>query len=323
MLIGMRTRFTLLVVLLSIYGTACRHSPSASLNSEPPATWVEPARVFLWEATSESGGGAYLLGSIHLAKPELYPLDPAIEEAYASADSLVVEVDLNETEEAEMAAIMMQAGVYGDGRKMLEELTPETAELFTAYLEERSLPTAMFNSMRPWMAAMMITVVEMQRLGYQPEFGIDKHFLNQAKEGGKPVRQLETARFQIDLLSSFPEKLQDTFLRQTLIDQDRVGDMIDEMISSWRDGQVETLEEILVAQSEDPEMQAVNEAMIDDRNHAMAEKIAAMIEAGETPFVVVGALHLVGDEGVVRLLEDAGYQVRQVEAAAVAAGAVP
>jgi len=279
--------------------------------------------VFLWEATSESGGSAYLLGSIHLAKPELYPLDPAIEEAYQSADSLVVEVDLNETEEAEMAALMMQAGVYGDGRKMLEELTPETAELFTAYLEERSLPTAMFNSMRPWMAAMMITVVEMQRLGYQPEFGIDKHFLNQAKEGGKPVRQLETARFQIDLLSSFPENLQDTFLRQTLIDQDRVGDMIDEMISSWRDGQVETLEEILVAQSEDPEMQAVNEAMIDDRNHAMAEKIAAMLEAGETPFVVVGALHLVGDEGVVRLLKDAGYQVRQVEAAAVAAGAAP
>lgn len=298
-------------------GMAIRFAPLAALLFLAGPVLAEE-NVFLWEATGESGG-AFLLGSIHLAKPELYPLDPAIEEAYGAADSLVVEVDLNETEEAEMAALMMQAGVYGDGRKMLDELTPETAELFRAYLEERSLPTAMFNTMRPWMAAMMITVVEMQRLGYKPEFGIDKHFLNQAREGGKPVQQLETARFQIDLLSSFPEDLQDAFLRQTLIDQDRVGEMIDEMVASWSGGQVEMLEEILLAQSEDAEMRAVNKAMIDDRNHAMAEKIARMIEAGGKPFVVVGALHLVGEKGVVRLLEDAGYRLRQVAAVGAAA----
>jgi len=296
---------------------AIRFAPLAALLFLAGPLLAEE-NVFLWEATGESGG-AFLLGSIHLAKPELYPLDPAIEEAYGAADSLVVEVDLNETEEAEMAALMMQAGVYGDGRKMLDELTPETAELFRAYLEERSLPTAMFNTMRPWMAAMMITVVEMQRLGYKPEFGIDKHFLNQAREGGKPVQQLETARFQIDLLSSFPEDLQDAFLRQTLIDQDRVGEMIDEMVASWSGGQVEMLEEILLAQSEDAEMRAVNKAMIDDRNQAMAEKIARMIEAGGKPFVVVGALHLVGEKGVVRLLEDAGYRLRQVAAVGAAA----
>ena len=91
------------------------------------------------------------------------------------------------------------------------------------------------------------------------------------------------------------------------------------MIASWSGGQVEMLEEILLAQSEDAEMRAVNKAMIDDRNQAMAEKIARMIEAGGKPFVVVGALHLVGEKGVVRLLEDAGYRLRQVAAVGVAA----
>jgi len=300
----MPTRFSPLAALLLLSGSA--------LGQE---------RVFVWEATSDSGHSAYLMGSIHLAKPEFYPLDASIYEAYDSADSLVVEVNLSKEEEAAMGMVMMQAGIFMDGRKLSDVLKPETAETFGSYLDERGLPRARFETMKPWMAAMMVSITEMMRLGYKPEHGIDKHFVDRANEGGKPIEQLETAEFQIELLSGFSEELQDAFLRKTIEDSDQIPEMIDSMTSAWKSGEGEPLEEMLLAPSDEPEMQAVMKAMIDDRNYAMADKIVAMMEAGTTPFVVVGSGHIVGPTGLVKLLGERGYTLRQLEAAPAAAGA--
>ena len=274
--------------------------------------------LFLWEAEGENGK-AYLLGSIHLAKPELYPLPQPIEDAFSESDSLVVEINLNEGDEAAMAAKMLTAGVYGDGRKLTEELSDETSALFRGYLEERGLPLPMFDALRPWMAALTVSISEMQRLGFDPELGIDKHFLDQAKSNGKPVLQLETADYQIELLSGFDEELQEKFLLYTLRDVERTGEMIDTIMAAWSDGDTSRMEELLLESGlDDPGGQAIYQKMYLDRNHAMADKIRGMLEAGGTYFVVVGAGHLIGEEGIVELL-GADYAVRQFEAAAAAA----
>lgn len=274
--------------------------------------------LFLWEAAGERGK-AYLLGSIHLAKPDFYPLPDAIEGAFAESESLVVEIDLSPEQEARMGAMFLTAGIYDDGRKLTETISPETLALFTAYLEERGVAPAMFNSMRPWMAAIAVQVAEMQRLGYDPQIGIDRHFLRQAREAGKPILQLETPEFQLNLLSGFEEELQEEFLHYTLKDLERTPDMIDALVQTWRSGDAEAMEAILLRPEEMDEKSApIYEKMFFERNRDMAKKIAAMIAEGGTYFVVVGAGHLVGDQGVPTLL-DVDFEVSQVESAVAAA----
>ena len=117
-------------------------------------------KLFLWEAAGPKGK-AYLLGSIHLARQDLYPLDETIQNAFAQSGTLVVEVNLNETHEGAMQQKALFAGVYGDGRKLEDQLSPDTLNELKSYLDERTIPFAPFNSMKPWLVA--ITSAEMLR----------------------------------------------------------------------------------------------------------------------------------------------------------------
>ena len=104
-----------------------------------------------------------MLGSIHLASQDLYPLDETIENAFAQSGTLVVEVNLNEMDEGAMQQKALFAGVYGDGRKLEDQLSPDTLNELKSYLDERMIPFAPFNSMKPWLVAMAITSAEMSR----------------------------------------------------------------------------------------------------------------------------------------------------------------
>lgn len=273
--------------------------------------------LFLWEAAGENGK-AYLLGSIHLAKPEFYPLPDPVEDSFAASDALVVEIDLSPEQEAQMGAMFLAAGMYSDGRKLSGEVSTETMELLSAYLEERGLRPAIFDAMRPWMAAIAIQAAEMVRLGFDPQIGIDRHFMDQARDAGKPIRQLETPEFQLNLLSGFDEDLQEDFLHYTLRDLERTPEMMDGLVEAWRSGDAETMEAVLLQPEEiDESTEVIYEKMFFERNRAMAKKIAAMISEGGTYFVVVGAGHMVGDQGIPALLR-AQFAVEQVRGASEA-----
>lgn len=173
--------------------------------------------------------------------------------------------------------------------------------------------------MRPWLAALTVTLSEMQRLGYDPLLGIDRHFLAQAKETGMRVEQLETPEFQINLLSGFDDEMQDLFLHYTLKDMAGTAEMIDELMAAWLEGDADTVEQLLLAPDDpDPRAEPVYEKLFYERNRDMVKKISAMIDSGGVWFVVVGAGHLVGEKGLVDLLSES-YDVTQVQAKAASA----
>ncbi len=274
----------------------------------------------MWEA-QKGDGRAYLLGSIHFAQDDFYPLNAAIEDAFSNSGTLVVEVDVDDANPLELQKKMLAVGMYQDGRKLSDTLPPEALAKLKSFAAERGFPFVLLDSMKPWFASLMISVMELQRLGYDPEQGVDKHFLDLAKTRKMPVHPLETADFQIGLLSGFPDDLQNEFIEYTLEYLDRIPDDVAGMVSAWKSGDEAAMEELLLkAENEDKRYQEVFERIFYRRNADMANKIGALVDSGGTWFVVVGAGHLIGDRGVVSLLgQREGVKVSRVPAAAAVA----
>jgi uncharacterized protein len=273
-------------------------------------------KLLLWEA-SGANGKAYLFGSVHTAKPEMYPLNAAIEEAYESSDSLVVEVDINAVDQQAVSQKTMALGVNFDGTTLENTLPAEALEQLKVFCAERKLPFAALNIMKPWLAAMTLAIMEYQRLGYNFELGVDRHFLKKAAASGKKIVQLESAEFQLEMLAGFSPELQEKFVVYSIRDLANVPEKVDSLMTAWQAGDVVKLEELMIdmGQGDSNDLQPVYDEMITKRNYTMTEKLAAMIDRGGTHFVVVGAGHLIGDDGLVNLLnKDERFSVAQVEA---------
>lgn len=280
-------------------------------------TAAAQAPVFLWKITSNAGE-VYLLGSIHLAKPDMYPLDARIEEAFRASENVVVEVNVGGADTAQQQALAMRLGVYSDGTTVKDHLSPEAFARLQGFLEERGLPLAVFQGFRPWMSAATLQVLEMQRVGFDTEIGIERHFLRLAEQQGQIVHELETAEFQLRMLAEMSDELQELFLISTIDEYASFAERIDQMIASWRIGDSTVLENMLLEDyREKPEMRPLYQRILIDRNAGMAQKIVDMLEGGGKWFVIVGAAHLVGEQGLVEMLRrDAhGFQVTQVGAA--------
>lgn len=279
-----------------------------------PASAQEP--LFLWKATS-AVGEVYLLGSIHFAKPEMYPLDARIEEAFADSDNVVVEVDISAENELAQQALALQLGMYKDGTTIKDHISPESFERFEAFLQKKGMPLMVFQAFRPWTAAATLQVLEMQRMGFQAEIGIERHFLRQAEEQGKAVHELETAEFQLRMLAEMPEDLQEMFLMSTVDEYEVFEERMDDMLTAWKTGDAAALEGMLLEGYEDkPELHPLYQRIVIDRNVGMAEKVIDMLKGGGTWFVIAGAAHMVGEQGVAELVkQDAGgFEIVQVGA---------
>jgi uncharacterized protein len=159
---------------------------------------------------------------------------------------------------------------------------------------------------------LQLIVEEMIRLGYSPELGIDKHFLDRARSEHKPVVELETAAEQMALLSQDDETFQDKLLLYTLKSMSELEPLLKEMFLSWKKGDSAALERIISSPlDDDPSLQAIYDALIIKRNHKMSEKIEGFLHKDQDCFVVVGSGHVVGKDGIVSLLRQKGYTLTQ------------
>jgi uncharacterized protein len=151
--------------------------------------------------------------------------------------------------------------------------------------------------------------------GYDPKLGVDRYLLKKAREAGKPVIELESIEEQLNLVSGLNPADQESILRGS-IEQIKGGDLpklIERMISAWRAGDVAALQACLEENNAYFRgNEAVNATLIDGRNPAMTDKIAGLLREKRTIFVAVGALHLLGEQGLVALLKRRGYLARQL-----------
>ena len=278
----------------------------------PPA--VETGQLFLWEVARSdgSGGRAHLMGSVHLSDDEI-SFDPAVEQALARADTLVLEVAPGELDPERMGELTASAGTFVDGRTLENVLAPETWKLLLARLEQERLEPGAFLPMKPWLASITLQLVALARQGFDPERGVDLSLARAAEAAGKSVVGLETAEAQILALDSLPLATQELMLLGTLASDDDGDRAMPLLLDAWRKGDTARIEAVAFAGlGVEPDLAPFFEAVYFERNRRMAVGIARIVDAGGLCFVAVGAAHVVGERGVPALLAARGYTVRRL-----------
>ncbi len=281
---------------------------SAIAGARTPAPAEPQGRHCLWRAVGPGGTVVFLLGSIHALPDDAPDFDQAVERAFTGAGAVFFEIDM--TDESALGARMMAAGALPPDRRLGDVLDPETRTTLDAYLEESGLSFSSFEAMKPWMAALTITSLELMKAGFSAESGIDIRLARRARAEGKRLGAFETADYQIGLFAGMNEEESRAFLRYTLKDLQSVVDRLDELTTAWGNGDLEVLTDLLTeALSEEPEL---FEKLVTTRNRNWLPQIEKLLEGDEPALVVVGALHLVGPMGLVSMLEERGIDVEQL-----------
>ena len=266
-------------------------------------------KSFLWKIQSEVNT-VYVLGSLHFAKREIYPLRQEIENAFDQSDFLVVEANVNDIRKADVQKLV-ETALYPANDTLEKHLSAETYERVKKEIAGAGIPPELINKQKPWFLAMTLVALEIVKLGLDPNLGIDKYFLSKA-EGKKKILELESLDYQIDLLSGLSDKDQELFLLYTLKDLNIMEQELDKMIQAWTSGDTKAMESLMTRSvSEDKRLSPIFEKLIYGRNKEMASKIESFLKTKETYFVIVGAGHLVGNQGIIELLKRKGYRVEQ------------
>jgi uncharacterized protein YbaP (TraB family) len=273
-----------------------------------------PAAPLLWraQAADDRSGVIYLFGSVHVGSDRAPEYSAEIEAAYARSDELVVELDVTGDSGLQLENRVAARALLDPPDKLQDVLTPQTLALLIAYLEQRGFPIAAIEGMKPWYVTNLLVALEIQTAGYDPEFGVDRHFL-QRSAGSIPVVALETAEQQIDLFDSLPLAIQDVMLRDALDRSAQFSAATDEMMEAWQRGD-ERLLEALVFQpvEQNSDFEGFYEGVFFQRNEAMSERLRVLARDGKTRFVVVGTGHLLGSRGIPALLCADGFHVERV-----------
>jgi uncharacterized protein YbaP (TraB family) len=265
-----------------------------------------PAKTFLWTVTSPTAT-VHLLGSIHVASPDLYPLDPRIEAAFERSSVLVLELPVHPEARRAAAEQLRVAGTYPAGETLDAHLDPVLLERLQEHLRARAVPFAAARGLRPWLLATSILFDEMQRQGYHPALGIDRYFAARAAADRKRVLALETIAEQVALLAGMSERAQEAMLRDALAGLDRLGEVLGEAVRRWRAGDADGVERLLIAptRAQSPE---VYQRLFAERNARMTAALEGYLRAAGERFVVVGCGHLVGQGGILDRLRVQGYR---------------
>ncbi len=269
---------------------------------------AEPARPLLWKV-SDADNHLYLLGSFHALKPSDYPLPATVDSAFADAETLAFELPPAELESPELAQQMMAAARLPTGQDLQQALPAPVWQRLQAYCRDHGLPLAQLQTSEPWFVALVIGLDGLARSGYDPQLGLDRNLMARAASAGKATRGLESSADQIHLFDSMSAQEQTETLSESLEDEAQ----IDRLHALWRAGDERGLYREL-GQEFQQKYPALYRRMDTDRNDAWLPKLRAMLdgEHQRDTLVVVGSLHLLGDEGLVAKLRAAGYKVERV-----------
>lgn len=275
----------------------------------PEARLEGGGRHFLWRAKS-STATVYIAGSIHLLKREHYPLPRPFEEAFAAAETVVFELDLERAEPAAVASLLFSQGSFRDGRTLRGVLRPQEREELAARSRALGLDLGQLDGFKPWLVALTVASARLKALGFEAELGVDRYFFARAKSQGKRIVGLETVEEQVGFLDGLPEEAQIAYLMKTARELELVESNFAEILRAWRGGDPAALETLLAASFEG--YAVVRERLLFERNRKWIARIEELLRGKETALVVVGAGHLLGREGLLELLRSRGFSVEQL-----------
>jgi len=302
------------VALLSAPLLAKPPAPASPSDGKAAAALAAkaPPVPLLWKV-SDADNSIYLLGSFHLLKRADYPLSKDIDNAFAAADKLVFEVPPAEMQDPATAQKALARAGYGDARTLSQVLPAGVRDRFNVLLQKQGGSIAQFDPFEPWFVNLTLVMGLSQSMGFRGEDGLDQHLMRRAAEANKPTSGLETVDAQLQALDNTPMKEQIASLREFVDDPDAMPGMLDELHRAWRQGDVAKLEALTRGEmlANTPETYRLLNVV---RNEAWLPKLRKLLDGSksEDTLVVVGAMHLLGKDGVVERLRGKGYRVERV-----------
>jgi len=267
------------------------------------------ADTSVWEVKS-GANTVYLGGTVHLLRPSDYPLPPEFDQAYAKSSKVYFETDINAMGDMNVQVQMLQLLTYSDERTLKTVLNEEAYTALNDYTTKVGLPMMMLEKFKPGMIISTLQILDFQRMGFTPQ-GVDMHFNSKALGDGKQIGAFETIEEQLGFLAAMGEGNESEFILLSLKDLEDTDALMAKMIAAWRSGDSGALSKLFVddMRNEAPE---IYEALLLQRNRNWLPEIEALLTDEATEFVLVGAAHLIGPEGLVSMLEAKGYQVKRL-----------
>jgi hypothetical protein len=250
------------------------------------------------------------MGSVHLLREEHFPLNRALEDAFTSAEVVVVETDESKTSQEQMGEMLRAKGVYEDGQTLEGNVSRETFDMVMSRASDIPDTFEDLNRIKPWLLTLMFAGIEGSKRGLEGAKGVDKYFLAKAKNVGKDVVALETVEEQLDFLAGVPAKLQQLDLVNALTSEQKGESKLEEIVNSWHSGNVSALEVLLLEYGQ--KYPDANEAIITKRNLNWRPHIESYMQSPRIHLVIVGAAHLVGEHGILQWLRQSGYSIEQL-----------
>ena len=261
-------------------------------------------------AAEKDGHTIYLAGTIHLLREKDYPLPDVFEQAYKDSRRLVFELPPDSEGNGEIILRMRKLGSYPEGAQLGDQVGADTLKRVQEWADKNDYPMSVIKRCRPWFLALTIAAIEYQALGAESDRGLDTWFEKRAAADRKPGAGLETVEYQLTLFASLPDRIQEQLLLQTLSEAETMKKDFEEMIASWRSGEMDKLQEFLYRDADKfPEL--MREFLV-KRNEAWVGPLMSYLEKGEQVMVLVGAGHLGGKTGLLELLKAKGCTVRQL-----------
>jgi len=279
--------------------TAAPAAP-APIQGEGPALWV----------VKDADSTLYLFGSVHVLRPTTGWASPRVEAAFDSASDIWFEIS-NPDDQAAIMPLIQQHGLSPE-TPLSSRLTPQENAELDAAAQAMGASAAQLQPMKPWLAALSLSVAPLIKAGYDPKSGVELVLKARAEAAGKPIHGFETIDKQIGILAGLPDDVQLVFLRETLKDYENAATKLDEMVEAWARGDVATLDRVTIKEMKEASP-ALYQSVLVDRNTDWANQIQTLLEGSGTAFIAVGAAHLTGDDSVQAILQKRGVTVEAAQ----------
>lgn len=266
---------------------------------------AEPA---IWHL-SDDDSDIYIFGTVHILPPELEWRTAEITAAFENAETIWFEAPAVDPA-AQLAAVglIYQYGLNPPGNPLSAQISDEAHALLDQIVSRFGIGAADLEAMRPWMAAMTLSLAYIQSQGYDPESGVENVLWQEANAAGKNISYFETMEEQIRFLADLPPDVEAEYLEQTLRDFDGAGNQLDELVGAWNAGDLATIDRVMNEETRNA-APVLHEVVLAGRNRNWIETIKGLLSGSGSHFIAVGAGHVVGAEGVVELLRAGGFHV--------------
>ncbi|MFZ5610248.1 MAG: TraB/GumN family protein [Pseudomonadota bacterium] len=283
---------------------------ASSVGAEAPTsnagTGGGPA---IWQVAGEAGQ-LFLFGTIHLLPADEGWQTPALRAAMRAAGSLTLEVAAADIATPEMTQFTMREGFFADGGTLGGTIDGALHERLKALASQLGLPMASLERMRPWLAAISLTMVYAQSQGFAQESGAEAWLSRGFTEMEKPILGLEDPLTGLKALAGPSPAAQEAMLAETIGQLADGGDILHQLHQAWRAGDTESLGALLLdGMQNQPELY---QAIIVERNNDWVPKLEVLLATPGVHMVAVGAAHLIGEDSVIALLRQKGYEVRRL-----------